>query len=71
MMSDSERPEMTAREAFAIVATLGSENALSEGETRQDPEVLEPMRKDQQKAFAIVEEFLRAHLYGDCSKVRP
>lgn len=66
-MTDLEQPKMAFVDAFVTIVMLASQNALEEEEVSQDPEVLGPMRDDQQTAFDVVEAFLKIHLYGDCT----
>ena len=46
---------------------LAAVNMLTEDEVISDPARLAHKRADQQTARDLVEEFLKAHLYGGCT----
>jgi hypothetical protein len=56
-MEDSLMP-MNIEKALEIVITLASENALDDCQVDDDPEILSPMKKEQDEAIKLVNGFL-------------
>lgn len=69
-MSDGIREvdaAMSSGEAFAILVGLAAGASLTEAMVESDPERLAPQLSRERAALNLVEDFLKVHLYGDCT----